>query len=111
VKLFEATPEPDILLKEGDDVFKSGLKVIETPGHTLGSISLYCKKEAILFTGDTLFFEGIGRADLPGGNEKALVKSLREKLMVLPHETNVYPGHGPVTTLEREIKGNPYLRM
>ncbi len=110
-KLFALLPEPDLYLKEGDDVFKSGLKVIETPGHSPGSICLYHKLESVLFTGDTLFFEGIGRSDLPGGNEKALLKSIHEKLMVLPPETNVYPGHGPFTTLERETKGNPYLEM
>jgi glyoxylase-like metal-dependent hydrolase (beta-lactamase superfamily II) len=109
-RLFELMPEPDTLLKEGDDVFRSGLKVIETPGHTPGSISLYSKREFLLFTGDTLFFEGIGRSDLPGGNEKTLLKSIKEKLLVLPPETNVYPGHGPITTLEREMKGNPFLR-
>jgi hydroxyacylglutathione hydrolase len=110
-KLFELLPEPDLILKEGDDVFKSGLKVIETPGHTPGSICLYSKRESILFTGDTLFFEGIGRSDLPGGNEKTLLKSIHEKLMGLPPETNVYPGHGPFTSLEREAKGNPYLEL
>jgi hydroxyacylglutathione hydrolase len=109
-KLFALMPEPDLLLKEGDDVFKSGLKVLETPGHTPGSVCLYCKRESILFTGDTLFFEGIGRSDLPGGSDKALLKSIHEKLLVLPPETNVYPGHGPLTNLERELKGNPYLR-
>jgi hydroxyacylglutathione hydrolase len=109
-RFFSLLPEPDVTLKEGDDVFKSGLKVIETPGHSPGSICLYCKRESTLFTGDTLFFEGIGRSDFPGGSEKALMKSINEKLMILPPETNVYPGHGPLTTLERERKGNPYLK-
>jgi len=108
--LFSPIPEPDVLLAEGDDVFKSGLKVIETPGHTPGSICLYSKKDDILFSGDTLFFEGIGRTDLPGGNERAMQKTLKEKILRLPPQTQVYPGHGPLTTLEREFKGNPYLR-
>ncbi|RPJ09651.1 MAG: MBL fold metallo-hydrolase [Spirochaetaceae bacterium] len=107
--LFIPIPEPDILLKEGDDVFKSGLKVIETPGHTQGSICLYSKNENILFSGDTLFFESIGRTDLPGGNERAIQKSLRERILCLPPETQIYPGHGPLTTLERELKGNRFI--
>lgn len=110
-EVFVKLPEPDILLKEGTDVFKSGLRVIETPGHTPGSISLYSKMESILFTGDTLFFESIGRSDLPGGSQKALMKSLRDKILVLPPETSIYPGHGPLTNLERELKGNPFLRQ
>ena len=109
-RLFEPVPEPDVLLKDGMDVFKSGLKVIETPGHTAGSVSFLCKREPVLFTGDTLFFDGIGRSDLPGGNTKTLIKSIKEKLMVLPPETNIYPGHGPFSTLERELKGNSFLR-
>lgn len=109
-RIFEKLPEPDVLLKEGNDVFKSGLKVIETPGHTAGSICLYSKRESILFTGDTLIFGSIGRTDIPGGNYKVLLKSIREKILVLPPETNIFPGHGPTTTIEREIKGNSALR-
>ena len=67
-------------------------------------------KDALLFSGDTLFFMGVGRADLPGGNEKTLLESIRAKLLTLPPETRVFPGHGLDTTVEREIKGNPFIR-
>lgn len=109
-ELFEKLPEPDLLLKQGINVFKSGLVVMETPGHTPGSICLYAKKDGLLFSGDTLFFESIGRTDLPGGNHDLLLKSLKEKILKLPPTTNIYPGHGPPTNLERELKGNPFLR-
>jgi hydroxyacylglutathione hydrolase len=102
-------PEADIELKKGSKVFNSRLVVIETPGHSKGSICLYDELDAVLFTGDTLFFDGIGRADLPGGDEKILLASIKEKIIVLPPETSVFPGHGPLTTIEREIKGNPFL--
>jgi hydroxyacylglutathione hydrolase len=67
------------------------------------------KQDAVLFTGDTLFFDGIGRSDLPGGDAKLLIASIKEKLLVLPPETSVFPGHGPLTTIERELKGNSFL--
>ena len=63
-----------------------------------------------MFSGDTLFFMGIGRCDLPGGSEKMLLESIRAKLLTLPPETRVFPGHGLDTTIEREIKGNPFIR-
>ena len=107
---FEGLPEPDLLLSEGDKIFSTGLVVLETPGHTRGGICLYSDKDALLFSGDTLFFMGIGRADLPGGSEKTLLESIRLKLLTLPPETRVFPGHGVDTTIEREIKGNPFIR-
>lgn len=102
-------PEADILLEENDFLFDSQLKVIHTPGHTPGSISLYCEHQNFLFSGDTLFFENIGRTDLPGGNRENILKSIREKLFVLPGETRIMPGHGPLTTIEREKKNNPFV--
>ena len=107
---FSPLPEADIFLREGDFPFGTTLQVIETPGHTPGSISLYGKSEAILFSGDTLFSEGIGRADLPGGDESRLIDSIRDKLLVLPPDTRLFPGHGPLSSLEREKMGNPFLR-
>jgi hydroxyacylglutathione hydrolase len=102
-------PEADFELKKGKQAFNTKLTVIETPGHSKGSISLYSEQDAVLFTGDTLFFDGIGRSDLPGGDAKLLIASIKEKLLVLPPETSVFPGHGPLTTIERELKGNSFL--
>ena len=107
---FAGLPEPDLILAEGDKVLSSGLVVLETPGHTRGGICFYSEKDALLFSGDTLFFMGIGRADLPGGSEKTLLESIRAKLLTLPPETRVFPGHGLDTSIEREIKGNPFIR-
>ncbi len=101
-------PEADILLEEGDFLFDSQLVVIHTPGHTPGSISLYCESQNFLFSGDTLFFGSVGRTDLPGGNGTLLLESIKKKLFTLPDETRVMPGHGPLTTIERE-KNNPHV--
>lgn len=109
-ELFPTLPEADIILQEGDSVFNTELVVLETPGHTRGSICLYSEKDGMLFSGDTLFFQGIGRTDLPGASEKQIMKSIQEKLLNLPPETRVFPGHGLATTIERELKGNPFLR-
>ena len=108
--LFADLPQPTILLEAADVIFDTGLVVIETPGHTHGSICLYSERDKLLFSGDTLFFQGIGRADLPGGNETMLMESIHDKIMTLPPETRVFPGHGVPTSIEREQKGNPFLR-
>lgn len=110
-QLFANLPAADIILKEGDAVFGTDLIVLETPGHTKGSICLYSEKDGLVFSGDTLFFQSMGRADLPGSNEQELLKSIRTKLLTLPAETRVFPGHGLATTIEREIKGNPFIRL
>jgi glyoxylase-like metal-dependent hydrolase (beta-lactamase superfamily II) len=107
----EILPDADILLEEGDSPFNSDLRVIHTPGHTPGSISLYSESQQVLFTGDTLFFEGIGRTDLPGGNLPSIISSIEKKLFTLPEDTRVFPGHGPFTTLEREIQHNPAVHV
>lgn len=83
------------------------ITVIHTPGHTPGSICLLC--EDVLFSGDTLFASGIGRTDLPGGNEQQLKNSIGKKILTLPDDTKVYPGHGPETTIGREKTDNPWL--
>jgi len=90
------------LLKDGDivDLGEIGLEVIHTPGHTPGSISVKCGD--ILFSGDALFFEGIGRTDIPGGDHEVLIKSIKDRLMVLPDSVRVFPGHGPETTIGHE---------
>ncbi len=103
-------PKADVRLKEGDRVFDMDIVVLETPGHTPGSVCFYSEKEGILFSGDTLFFDGVGRSDLPGGSEKKLRESIQKKISGLPPETRVFPGHGPFTTVEREKRGNPYFR-
>jgi hydroxyacylglutathione hydrolase len=103
-------PKPDVKLKEGDRVFDMDIVVLETPGHTPGSICFHSEKEGILFSGDTLFSDGVGRTDLPGGSDKKLRDSITRKLLVLAPETRVFPGHGPFTSIEREKRGNAYLR-
>jgi glyoxylase-like metal-dependent hydrolase (beta-lactamase superfamily II) len=104
-------PPPDRLLEGGDkiEVGKINLEVIEVPGHTAGSIALYSREDSVIFCGDTLFSEGIGRTDLPGGSHEMLLKSIKENLLNLPEDTIVYPGHGPETTVGREKKHNPFL--
>ena len=100
---------PDILLKEGDKI-KSGefeFEVIETPGHTSGGICLLCGN--ILFSGDTLFYESVGRTDFPTGNMEQLLANIRAKIFVLPPETEVYPGHGEKTTVGHEMKNNMFF--
>ncbi len=107
--IFSPIPEADIIIENGDPLFDSDLFSIHTPGHTPGSISLYSESQKLLFSGDTLFFEGIGRTDLPGGSGETLLESITSKLLILPDATMVFPGHGPITNIEREKKYNPYL--
>lgn len=103
--------KPDIVLDDGDviEVGNLRLKVIHTPGHTLGSICLYEEDEKVLFSGDTLFAGTIGRTDLPGGSFDDIIKSIREKLFTLDDDVVVYPGHGPSTTIGKEKQFNPFL--
>ena len=102
----------DFLLDEQSIIELADIKlsVLHTPGHTPGGICLYCEDEGIVFTDDTLFAESIGRTDFPNGDTEQLLKSIREKLFVLPDETKVYSGHGPVTTIAHEKNYNPFLR-
>jgi glyoxylase-like metal-dependent hydrolase (beta-lactamase superfamily II) len=85
------------------------MKVIFAPGHSPGSICFYCAKQNFIIAGDVLFFESIGRTDLPGGNHLQLSKSIKEQLFTLPGETTVYSGHGPQTTIGHEKEFNPFL--
>jgi len=107
-----ASPPPDRLLHHGDviKVGESEFTVIHTPGHSAGGISLYAEKESAVFTGDTLFNASIGRTDTIDGSFEDIIKSVKE-LMKLPEETVVYPGHGEGTTIGKEKRGNPYVRM
>ena len=104
------TPHPpDQLLREGDtlDIKGMSFKVIHTPGHTPGSISLLM--DFGVFTGDTIFRRGIGTTLMPGSSRPQLIESIKKKLMVLPDETVIYPGHGRETTIGAERKDNPYV--
>lgn len=99
-------------LKEGDRLLlnQTAFEVRETPGHTPGSICLWVPAEKKLVAGDTLFRDSIGRTDLPGGDGRLILRSIRDKLLVLPEETLVIPGHGPTTTLGRERAHNFFLQ-
>jgi len=101
--------KPDLLLKDSDTIEfgKISLLVIHTPGHTPGSVSLYTDK--VLFSGDTLFCEGVGRTDLPGSSWEKLLNSIKQKLFTRPNDTEVLPGHGPSTTIGWEKENNPWI--
>ncbi len=90
----------------GDAVFH----VLHTPGHTQGSISLWIPAENKLIAGDTLFRDSIGRTDLPGGDGRQILRSIHDKLLTLPEDAEVVPGHGANTTIGREKERNPFLR-
>jgi glyoxylase-like metal-dependent hydrolase (beta-lactamase superfamily II) len=103
------SPKADKILND-KDVIKLGdkkLTIITTPGHSACGISIYC--DNLLFSGDTLFAESVGRTDLPGGNMNTLIKSIKEKLFILPDDVIVLPGHGGSTTIEYEKIGNPFV--
>lgn len=106
----KSPPRPDRLLKDGDliDLHDLHFEVLYTPGHSSGGICL--SGHGVVFSGDTLFKFGIGRTDFPGMSHERLINSIRAKLMALPDETIVYPGHGPPTTIGDERRGNPFLR-
>jgi hydroxyacylglutathione hydrolase len=100
-----------IYVNEGDIITlgEDELHVLLTPGHSPGSLSFYSAKNNFTIAGDVLFKNSIGRSDLPGGNYEQLIKSIKEKLLVLPAETIVYNGHGPATNIGAEKRNNPYL--
>jgi glyoxylase-like metal-dependent hydrolase (beta-lactamase superfamily II) len=103
------SPPPDRYLREGDIITFGGisLKVLHTPGHSPGGISLVTDK--IVFVGDTLFAGSIGRTDFPGGDHEGLLRNVRKKIFTLGDDVVVYPGHGPKTTVGRERKTNPFF--
>jgi hydroxyacylglutathione hydrolase len=109
-----ATPENpgiDVEAKEGDTLALGAtcFQILETPGHSQGSISLYSAEQNMLIAGDTLFLDSIGRTDLPGGNSRQIISSIKNKLLTLPESTIVIPGHGSNTTIGREKHFNPFL--
>jgi glyoxylase-like metal-dependent hydrolase (beta-lactamase superfamily II) len=105
-------PEIDSPVREGDSLRLGSAEfhVLHTPGHTHGSISLWIPQENKLIAGDTLFRDSIGRTDLPGGDYRQIISSIHTKLMRLPEDAIVVPGHGPQTTIGREKQQNPFLR-
>lgn len=107
----EPSPEPDVELTEGQlvRIGQLRLQVLFTPGHTPGHVSFFEADAGVVFDGDVLFKQGIGRTDLPGGDYHALMRSIRDVLMALPPETVVYSGHGPATTIGEERWANPWL--
>lgn len=110
--LREAMPMIDSYITEGQTIQlgQDCLKVIHTPGHTPGGVCFYCEEQGLLFSGDTLFCGSVGRADLEGGNQMQEIRSICEKLLVLPDNVEVYPGHGVPTTIAYERENNYYLR-
>jgi len=103
------TTAADMKLNDGDvlTIGVNEVKIIATPGHSKGGICLYFDKT--LISGDTLFAQSVGRSDLPGGDHNTLVKSIKEKLFILPEDTLVLPGHGAETTIEDEQVANPFV--
>ncbi|MDR1370291.1 MAG: MBL fold metallo-hydrolase [Dysgonamonadaceae bacterium] len=109
--------EPDLQaanhIEDGDIVAVGTVefRALLIPGHSPGSLCFYSEKDGCVFSGDVLFNGSIGRSDLWGGNMEQLISGIREKLLTLPDDTVVYPGHGPATTIENEKKNNPYLKI
>jgi hydroxyacylglutathione hydrolase len=102
---------PELLLKEGDIIRfgKAELQVVETPGHADGSVCFISHADKFVITGDVLFYQSIGRTDFPTGDYDLLIKNISEKLLTLPRDYKVYPGHGPETTIGFESYSNPFL--
>ncbi len=103
------SPAPDRLLEDGEMIRfgEINLRIIHTPGHTPGSISIFT--DGILFSGDLIFSGSVGRTDLPGGSWKELLNSIKNKILTLPDETLILPGHGPSTTVKEERENNPFI--
>ena len=106
----EDSPPPDRLIQDGEDIEYNNLvfRVIHTPGHSPGGICLL--QNNLLFSGDTLFHRGVGRTDIPGGSWNILLNSIRTKILTLPEETLVLPGHGPPTQVGQEKRLNPFIQ-
>ena len=100
-------PPPTGELEDGTTILNTDLEVLHVPGHTPGSIALYSEPREALFTGDLLFFNAIARTDFPGADGEQALRMVKERFFSLPPQTRVFPGHGPVSTIEREIQNNP----
>jgi glyoxylase-like metal-dependent hydrolase (beta-lactamase superfamily II) len=105
-------PKDMVFLQEGEKIKfgNSELDIVFTPGHSVASLTFYNLAEQIAIVGDVLFYESIGRTDLPGGNMDTLVSSIRNKLFIWPDAIKLFPGHGPETTIGHEKRNNPFLR-
>ncbi len=105
------TVEPDVHVKDGEELTIAGMtcKMIATPGHTSGSCCYYFEDAGMLISGDTLFLESTGRTDFPTGSTSEIIRSIKEKLFLLPDDTKVYPGHNDATTIGHEKKYNPFI--
>lgn len=108
---YEVSPDPDVFLEEtGKVIFgESELELIFAPGHSPAHLCFYAKNENFLIGGDVLFHQSIGRTDLPGGNHAQLINSIKTNLFILPNDCEVFPGHGPSTTIGYEKGNNPFL--
>lgn len=109
---FDVEPSvPDFFLEEGEPLVVGDLsfEILHCPGHCPGSVALYEQREGVVFVGDVLFAGSVGRTDLPGGDYETLLRSIREKLLVLPDDVRVFAGHGPGTTIGAERRDNPFL--
>ena len=104
-------PAPQRYVKDGDELTlgEETIKIIHTPGHTWGGVCYYAEKSGVLFSGDTLFRGSLGRTDLGGDMDEEL-NSIKKRILTLPGETLIYPGHGPSTTAAWEMQNNPYVR-
>ena len=109
---YDPSPTPTNWIREGDEIVLDHirLKVLFTPGHSPASICFYNQADGWVISGDVIFYESIGRTDLPGGDYDTLITSIRTKMFALPDDTVVYPGHGPKTTIGHEKKYNPFLQ-
>lgn len=111
--MFEPDPvQPDFLLEETPQIDLCGIlfRLLLVPGHCPGSLCFYSTETEVLFAGDVLFAGSIGRTDFPGGDQALLIRGIREKVLTLPDQTTVLPGHGPQTTIGNERRNNPFLR-
>jgi hydroxyacylglutathione hydrolase len=107
------SPPPIDEYVEDNSIIKFGrseLRIIHVPGHSRGSVALYSADQKFIIIGDVLFNGSIGRTDLPGGNFDSLIDSIKTKILILPCDVTVYPGHGPFTTIKHEIDTNPFLK-
>ena len=109
---FKNVPRPDFFIKDNEPLTlgEDTVDVFHTPGHSTGSISFYYPKGNWVISGDVLFSDSIGRTDLPGGNFDTLIHSVKTKLLTLPPDTKVLPGHGPETFIRQEKLHNPFLQ-